>query len=71
MNVNDSRRAQTILGVKMVEKHDIYLGLPTISCRSKRIQFGYLRDRALKKLASWKNKLLSAGDKEVLIKSVI
>lgn len=32
------------------EGHQIYLGLPTFSLRSKRLQFGYLPDRVAKKV---------------------
>ncbi|KAL5571057.1 hypothetical protein UlMin_020654 [Ulmus minor] len=49
----------------------MYLGLPTFSMRNKRIQFGYIRDRVVKKLQGWKEKFFSQGGKEVLLKAVV
>ncbi|KAL5564541.1 hypothetical protein UlMin_027705 [Ulmus minor] len=60
-----------LFGVLQVVSHDLYLGLPTFSMRNKRLQFGYLRDRVVKKLQGWKEKFYSQGGKEVLLKSVI
>ncbi|KAL5576996.1 hypothetical protein UlMin_018695 [Ulmus minor] len=54
-----------------MEGHDLYLGLPTSFMCNKHIQFGYIRDRVLKKLQGWKEKLFSQGGKEILIKAVI
>ncbi|KAL5553866.1 hypothetical protein UlMin_041267 [Ulmus minor] len=39
--------------------------------RNKRIQFGYIWDRVVKKLQGWKERLFSQGSKEVLLKYVI
>lgn len=36
--------------------HEVYLELSTFSLRSKRIQFGYLRDRGAKRIESWGSK---------------
>lgn len=60
-----------ILSIRLVDKHDKYLGLPTLVGRSKKIVFTCVKDRVMKKLKSWKEKLLSKAGKEVLIKSVI
>lgn len=35
------------------------------------MQFGYLRDRTIKRMESWHNKFFSEGGREILIKSVI
>lgn len=51
--------------------HDFYLGLPTFSIRSKRIQFGYIRDIIAQKIDGWKNRFFSEGGKKILIKAVI
>lgn len=66
-----SQEIRNLLNVPMVEGHAMYLGLPTYSMRRKTFQFGYIRDKVLKRIGSWKHKLLSAGGKEVLIKSVV
>lgn len=54
-----------------MQGHNIYLGLPTFSLRSKRLQFGYLRERIDKKINDWSNRFFSAGGREVLIKSIL
>lgn len=60
-----------ILDVPMVQGHQIYLGLPTFSLRSKRLQFGYLRERVEQKIKNWNNCFFSTGGREVLIKSIL
>lgn len=62
---------KTCLKIQICQGHDLYLGLPTFSIHSKRLQFGYLRDKISKKLSCWKNKFFSEGGRETLIKSVI
>ncbi|KAL5539433.1 hypothetical protein UlMin_045908 [Ulmus minor] len=61
----------SLFGISQVAGHDMYLGLPTFSMRNKRIQFGYIRDRVVKKLQGWKEKIFSHGGKEVLLKAVV
>ncbi|XP_021836344.2 uncharacterized protein [Spinacia oleracea] len=70
--VEDNRRQEivTTLGVKEVERHEKYLGLPTIIGRSKKVIFASIKERIWKKLQGWKEKLLSRPGKEVLIKAV-
>ncbi|KAL2933269.1 hypothetical protein RDABS01_016388 [Bienertia sinuspersici] len=70
--VSIDRRWEIIetLGVKEVEKHDRYLGLPTIIGRSKKAIFSCIKERIWKKLQGWKEKLLSKPGKEILIKAV-
>ncbi|XP_073042054.1 uncharacterized protein [Primulina eburnea] len=62
---------QRIFFISVVKGHELYLGLPTFSLRSKRIQFAGLRERLLKKINGWASKFFSAGGKETLIKSVL
>lgn len=62
---------QNQLHLPICQGHDLYLGLPTFSTQSKRIQFRYLRDRVAKKIDGWKNKYFSEGGRETLIKVVI
>ena len=70
--VSIERKAELtrILNMRQVDKHDRYLGIPSISRRSKKQIFDSLLDRIWKKLQGWKEKLPRAG-KEVLLKSVI
>lgn len=56
--------------LQICQGHELYLGLPTFSSRSKRLQFCYLCDRAAKKMYAWNNKLFSEWGREVLIKTV-
>lgn len=58
------------LGVREVDRHEKYLGLPTIIGRSKKAVFACLKERIWKKSQGWKEKLLSRARKEVLIMAV-
>ena len=59
-----------ILGPMQDTRHNKYLGLPSIIGRSKTEVFAEVKERVGKKLAGWKEKMLSMGGKEVLIKAV-
>ena len=59
-----------ILGPMQDTRPNKYLGLPYIIGRSKREVFAEVKERVGKKLAGWKEKMLSIGGKEVLIKAV-
>ena len=54
----------------MIRQHDKYLGLPSLVGHSKRNTFLDLKGKLASKLARWKEKLLSKGGKEILIKVV-
>lgn len=71
-NVVPSKRGEIlqILGVREVDRHQKYLGLPTIIGRSKNTVFQCIKGRVWKKMQGWKEKLLSRPGKEVLIKAV-
>ncbi|VVA21183.1 Hypothetical predicted protein, partial [Prunus dulcis] len=58
------------LGVRRVDQHDVYLGLPTHVGRSRRQCFNSLKERIWKKIQGWKAKLLSFAGKEILLKVV-
>ncbi|KAK3188605.1 hypothetical protein Dsin_028166 [Dipteronia sinensis] len=60
-----------IVGMKLVECHEKYLGLPCFTGRSKRKLFTDIVDRVWNKIKGWSEKLLSVGGKEILIKAVI
>ncbi|XP_021756104.1 uncharacterized protein LOC110721271 [Chenopodium quinoa] len=57
--------------MRQVDRHEKYLGIPTIVGRSKKAIFEAVIDRIWKKLQGWKEKLLSRAGKEILLKSVI
>ena len=54
----------------MIRQHEKYLGLPSLVGRSKRNSFNDIKEKLRKKLARWKEKLLSKAGKEVVIKVV-
>ena len=47
-----------------------YLGLPLMIGRSMKQIFNEVRERVGKKMTGWKEKLLSIGGREILIKAV-
>ena len=54
----------------MIRQHEKYLGLPSLVGRNKKNTFKEVKAKLAKKLAGWKEKLLSKASKEVLIKAV-
>ena len=59
-----------ILGPMQDSRHDKYLGLPSIIGRSKNQVIAEIKEKVGKKLSGWKEKMLSMGGKEILIKAV-
>ncbi|KAL0442213.1 UNVERIFIED_CONTAM: hypothetical protein Sradi_0160200 [Sesamum radiatum] len=57
-------------GVELLDKHEKYLGLPTVSGRSKRELFVSPKNRVWSKLQNWGAKRLSQAGWIVLIKAV-
>ena len=51
-------------------RHNKYLGLPTLIGKSKNEVFVEIKEKVGKKLTGWKEKLLSMGGREILIKTV-
>ena len=47
-----------------------YLGLPAVIGKSKNQDFAEIKERFERKLLGWKEKMLSMGGKEILIKAV-
>ena len=62
---------KTKIGVLATHHIESYLGLPTFVGRGKKKSFSYLRERIWHKMQGWKEKLLSQGGWEVLIKAVL
>ena len=59
-----------VIGPMKDSKHYKYLGLPSIICRSKTDVFAEVKERVARKLSGWKEKLLSIGGREILIKAI-
>ena len=57
-------------GAQIIQQHEKYLVLPSLVGRNKRNTFNEIKEKLSKKLAGWKEKLLSKVGKEVLIKAV-
>ena len=53
---------------QVIKHHEKYLGLPSLAGRNKKNTFNSIEDILRKKLARWKEKLLSKVGKEGLIK---
>ncbi|XP_074306449.1 uncharacterized protein LOC141641696 [Silene latifolia] len=64
------RRVAAVLGVRVVNVQDRYLGLPTVVGRSKQVVTKIIRDKLSKKLQGWRGLLLSKAGREVLIKAI-
>ena len=63
-------KIKTMFGAQVIKQHKTYLGLPSLLGRSKTNSFAQLKSKVANKLSGWKEKLLSAAGKEVLIKAV-
>ncbi|XP_030950126.1 uncharacterized protein LOC115974041 [Quercus lobata] len=59
-----------ILGPMQDSRHSKYLGLPSIIDKSKMDVFAEIKERVARKLSGWKEKILSIGGREILIKAV-
>lgn len=57
-------------GAQVIKQHEKYLGLPSLVGKNKRGTFNDIKEKIGKKLAGWKEKMLSKAGKEVLIKVV-
>ncbi|KAL0392972.1 UNVERIFIED_CONTAM: hypothetical protein Sradi_2520000 [Sesamum radiatum] len=59
------------LQIRMENKMELYLGLPSKVARSKKDLFATIRDRVWQRISGWNAKLLSQVGKDVIIKSII
>ena len=57
-------------GTQVIKQHEKYLGLLSLAGWNKMSTFNGIKEKLGKKLARWKEKLLSKAGKEVLIKVV-
>ena len=71
-NTPNERRSEVLnlLGPMQDTHHKKYLGLPSIIGKSKVEIFAEIKKRVERKLSGWKEKMLSMGGREVLIKAV-
>jgi hypothetical protein len=60
-----------VLDVHSETLSEKYLGMPSDVGRSKSGAFKYIKDRIWSRIQGWLEKLLSAGGKDILIKSVV
>ncbi|KAH9671372.1 reverse transcriptase domain-containing protein [Citrus sinensis] len=63
-------KVRDIFQLKIVSKHEKYLGLPSMIGRKKVSFFKDIKLRILSKISSWQSKLFSSGGNETLIKPV-
>ncbi|XP_058746202.1 uncharacterized protein LOC131619078 [Vicia villosa] len=71
-NVREKDKAmiRARMGVKTVDNHSRYLGVPVIFGKSKKEVFSLVVERVWKKIKGWKEQFLSRAGKEALIKAV-
>ena len=71
-NTTNEKRGEflSILGPMQDSRHGKYLGLPSVIRKSKIQVFAKIKGKVAKKLSGWKEKMLSLGGKEILIKVV-
>lgn len=72
-NTNEEmkRSIQRICRIEVVSCHEKYLGLPTTIARNTIKVFDHIQERVAKKLGGWRERLISAGGKETLLKAVV
>ena len=71
-NTRDSVKVeiQALLGDRILEDYEPYLGLPMTRGRSKVNTFKGLHEKITKKVMEWKEKFISKAGREILIKTV-
>ena len=71
MEAEDKAEICTTLNIMNEALNDKYLGLPANIGTDKSKCFQFLIVRIIMKISGWKEKLLSSGGKEILLKSVV
>ncbi|XP_058776514.1 uncharacterized protein LOC131650817 [Vicia villosa] len=71
ISISAQKDLANIMGVHHVLGTGTYLGLPSLIGRSKKVIFGYVKDKIWKKINSWRGRPVSKAGKEVMIKSVL
>ena len=66
----DQEEIKARFGAQVIKQHEKYLGLSSLVGRNKKNSFKKIKEKLAKKLAGWKEKLLSKVGKEILIKVV-
>ena len=69
--MEDKAQICIILNIMTKALNDKHLGLPANVGMDKSDCFQYLIDIIIMRISGWKEKLLSAGGKEILLKSVV
>ena len=59
-----------MFGAQIIQQHEKYLGLPPLIGKGKRKAFNRIKDLVGRRIAGWKEKLLSSAGREILIKAV-
>ncbi|XP_058755425.1 uncharacterized protein LOC131628603 [Vicia villosa] len=71
ISISAQKDLANIMGVCHVLGTGTYLGLPSLIGRSKKVIFGYVKDKIWKKINYWRGRPVSKAGKEVMIKSVL
>ncbi|KAL0445861.1 UNVERIFIED_CONTAM: hypothetical protein Slati_1714000 [Sesamum latifolium] len=69
--IEGRKELAAVLKVRIVEKHDKYLGLRASVGHLKRMIFQYIKDRVWAKLQSWSLRNSSQAGRMVLLQSII
>ncbi|XP_041009451.1 uncharacterized protein LOC121253512 [Juglans microcarpa x Juglans regia] len=71
-NVLDQQQQEILRfwGVNRHHQYERYLGLPPVVGKGEKKTFSDLKHKVWSKLQAWKEKVLSQGGKEILIKAV-
>lgn len=66
-NTGSERREaiKGMLGAKIIQQHEKYLGLPPLIGKGKRKLFNKIKDQVGRRIAGWKGKLLSSTGQEI------
>ena len=71
IRIDKQNEITDLLGFEVADGNSYHLELPLVICRSKRVIFGFLKDRLRKQLTSWKSKLFFRAGKSIFIRSVV